>query len=42
MRAWLEILRERHPEVTWVQAEDRLAEAVVPGFNSDSGELKAA
>jgi hypothetical protein len=22
MRAWLEILRERHPEVTWVAATE--------------------
>jgi hypothetical protein len=22
MRAWLDILRERHPELTWIPAED--------------------
>lgn len=30
MRAWLEILRERHPNVTWVPAQAPETEPAVP------------
>jgi hypothetical protein len=25
MRAWLEILRDRHPQVTWIAADNEMA-----------------
>lgn len=30
MRAWLEILRERHPDMTWVPAEQAVSEGESP------------
>jgi hypothetical protein len=42
MRAWLEILNERHPEVTWVARSDELAEDATPDLNSNATVLRAA
>ncbi len=40
MRAWLEILREQHPDVTWVPLEDA---SLMDDENTDSasGSLEA-
>jgi hypothetical protein len=36
MRAWLEILRERHPEVGWVSIEDSHLEDELAGGQGES------
>jgi hypothetical protein len=37
MRAWLELLKERHPEVTWV-TQDQLETALEDAAPEDSSE----
>jgi hypothetical protein len=36
MRAWLEILRERHPEVSWVSLEDSHLEDDLEGDQTET------
>jgi hypothetical protein len=43
MRAWIEILKERHPDVTWVTRGDAPAEDVASvDASADLAELLAA
>jgi hypothetical protein len=40
MRAWLEILKERHPQVTWIPQDNRFEDAV--GHNQPAELVKVA
>jgi hypothetical protein len=45
MRAWLDVLRERHPEVSWIPATDGASLEDEPPSGSETdqvGELLAA
>ena len=42
MRAWLELLKERHPEVTWVSQDETALENAATEDLSDSPESMAA
>jgi hypothetical protein len=39
MRAWLEILREQHPDVTWLSLEDA---SLIDDENTDSASVSPA
>ena len=41
MRAWLEILRERHPDVSWVSIEDSHLEDDLAGEGQTEAEAGA-